>query len=109
MLILLQDKMDILLGLLWVFCDEQFNLCVVEWDEYCDWMEMLFEVYYCWEGYQCVDCCNFGGFSSKLSDYFVGDLVIIEILFIVIVGIFFQCQVWQVLCEIFCGQVMYYG
>ena len=80
MLTLLQDKMDTPLGPLWVLCDEQFNLRAVEWDEHRDRMETLLDVHYRREGYQRVDCRNPGGLSSKLSDYFAGDLAIIETL-----------------------------
>ena len=79
MLTLLQDKMDTPLGPLWVLCDEQFNLRAVEWDEHRDRMETLLDVHYRREGYQRVDCRNPGGLSSKLSDYFAGDLAIIEL------------------------------
>ena len=80
MLTLLQDKMDTPLGPLWVLCDAQFNLRAVEWDEHRDRMETLLDVHYRREGYQRVDCRNPGGLSSKLSDYFAGDLAIIETL-----------------------------
>ncbi len=43
-------------------------------------METLLDVHYRREGYQRVDCRNPGGLSSKLSDYFAGDLAIIETL-----------------------------
>ncbi len=78
MLTLLQDKMDTPLGPLWVLCDEQFNLRAVEWDEHRDRMETLLDVHYRREGYQRVDCRNPGGLSSKLNDYFAGDLAIID-------------------------------
>lgn len=109
MLTLLQDKMDTPLGPLWVLCDEQFNLRAVEWDEHRDRMETLLEVHYRREGYQRVDCRNPGGLSSKLSDYFAGDLAIIETLPTATAGTPFQRQVWQALREIPCGQVMHYG
>ncbi len=80
MLTLLQDKMDTPLGALWVLCDEQFNLRAVEWDEHRDRMETLLDVHYRREGYQRVDCRNPGGLSSKLNDYFAGDLAVIETL-----------------------------
>ena len=63
-----------------MLCDEQFNLRAVEWDEHRDRMETLLDVHYRREGYQRVDCRNPGGLSSKLSDYFAGDLAIIETL-----------------------------
>lgn len=103
MLTLLQDKMDTPLGPLWVLCDEQFNLRAVEWDEHRDRMETLLEVHYRREGYQRVDCRNPGGLSSKLSDYFAGDLAIIETLPTATAGTPFQRQVWQALREIPCG------
>ena len=109
MLTLLQDKMDTPLGPLWVLCDEQFNLRAVEWDEHRDRMETLLEVHYRREGYQRVDCRNPGGLSSKLSDYFAGDLAIIETLPTATAGTPFQRQVWQALRDIPCGQVMHYG
>ncbi|HFE6387232.1 TPA: methylated-DNA--[protein]-cysteine S-methyltransferase, partial [Klebsiella pneumoniae] len=55
------------------------------------------------------DCRNPGGLSSKLSDYFAGDLAIIETLPTATAGTPFQRQVWQALREIPCGQVMHYG
>ena len=109
MLTLLQDKMDTPLGPLWVLCDEQFNLRAVEWDEHRDRMETLLDVHYRREGYQRVDCRNPGGLSSKLSDYFAGDLAIIETLPTATAGTPFQRQVWQALRDIPCGQVMHYG
>ncbi|MEV8974849.1 methylated-DNA--[protein]-cysteine S-methyltransferase [Klebsiella quasipneumoniae] len=109
MLTLLQDKMDTPLGALWVLCDEQFNLRAVEWDEYRDRMETLLDVHYRREGYQRVDCRNPGGLSSKLNDYFAGDLAVIETLPTATAGTPFQRQVWQALRDIPCGQVMHYG
>lgn len=104
MLTLLQDKMDTPLGPLWVLCDEQFNLRAVEWDEHRDRMETLLDVHYRREGYQRVDCRNPGGLSSKLSDYFAGDLAIIETLPTATAGTPFQRQVWQALRDIPCGR-----
>ncbi len=72
-------------------------------------METLLEVHYRREGYQRVDYRNPGGLSSKLSDYFAGDLAIIETLPTATAGTPFQRQVWQALREIPCGQVMHYG
>ncbi|MCS6067580.1 hypothetical protein LNO81_12825 [Klebsiella variicola subsp. variicola] len=80
MLTLLQDKMDTPLGPLWVLCDEQFNLRAVEWDEHraigwkpCSTFTIDRKVI-------SVDCRNPGGLSSKLNDYFAGDLAIINTL-----------------------------
>lgn len=87
-----------------MLCDEQFNLRAVEWDEHRDRMETLLEVHYRREGYQRVDCRNPGGLSSKLSDYFAGDLAIIETLPTATAGTPFQRQVWQALREIPCGR-----
>lgn len=92
MLTLLQDKMDTPLGPLWVLCDEQFNLRAVEWDEHRDRMETLLDVHYRREGYQRVDCRNPGGLSSKLSDYFAGDLAIIETLPTATAGTLFSAR-----------------
>jgi methylated-DNA-[protein]-cysteine S-methyltransferase len=78
MLTLLQDKIDTPLGPLWVICDEQFNLRAVEWDQHRDRMEQLLDVHYRREGYQRVDSRNPGNLSRKLSDYFAGDLAIID-------------------------------
>ncbi len=103
MLTLLQDKMDTPLGALWVLCDEQFNLRAVEWDEHRDRMETLLDVHYRREGYQRVDCRNPGGLSSKLNDYFAGDLAVIETLPTATAGTPFQRQVWQALRDIPCG------
>lgn len=80
MLTLLQDKIDTPLGPLWVICDEQFNLRAVEWDQHRERMEQLLDVHYRHEGYQRVDSRNPGNLSSKLSDYFAGDLAIIDTL-----------------------------
>ncbi len=106
MLTLLQDKMDTPLGALWVLCDEQFNLRAVEWDEHRDRMETLLAVPYRREGYHRVDSRNPGGRSSKLNDYFAGDLAVIEPLPTATPGTPFQRQVWRALREIPCGQVM---
>ena len=95
MLTLLQDKMDTPLGPLWVLCDEQFNLRAVEWDEHRDRMETLLDVHYRREGYQRVDCRNPGGLSSKLNDYFAGDLAVIETLPTATAVTPFQRQVWR--------------
>ncbi len=84
-----------------MLCDEQFNLRAVEWDEHRDRMETLLDVHYRREGYQRVDC-NPGGLSSKLSDYFAGDLAIIETLPTATAGTF-SAPVWQALREIPCG------
>ncbi len=86
-----------------MLCDEQFNLRAVEWDEHRDRMETLLDVHYRREGYQRVDCRNPGGLSSKLSDYFAGDLAIIETLPTATAGTPFQRRVWQALREIPCG------
>ena len=80
MLTLLQDKIDTPLGPLWVICDEQFNLRAVEWDQHRDRMEQLLDIHYRSEGFERVDSSNPGGLSSKLSDYFAGDLAIIDTL-----------------------------
>lgn len=80
MLTLLQDKIDTPLGPLWVICDEQFNLRAVEWDQHRDRMEQLLDVHYRREGYQRVDSRNPGNLSRKLSDYFAGDLAVIDTL-----------------------------
>ncbi|MDR8357546.1 methylated-DNA--[protein]-cysteine S-methyltransferase, partial [Acinetobacter baumannii] len=52
---------------------------------------------------------NPGGLSSKLNDYFAGDLAVIETLPTATAGTPFQRQVWRALREIPCGQVMHYG
>ena len=109
MLTLLQDKIDTPLGPLWVICDEQFNLRAVEWDQHRDRMEQLLDVHYRHEGYQRVDSRNPGNLSSKLSDYFAGDLAIIDTLPTATAGTPFQREVWKTLRTIPCGQVMHYG
>lgn len=108
MLTLLQDKIDTPLGPLWVICDEQFNLRAVEWDQHRDRMEQLLDVHYRREGYQRVDSRNPGNLSRKLSDYFAGDLAIIDTLPTATGGTPFQREVWQTLRTIPCGQVMHY-
>lgn len=105
MLTLLQDKIDTPLGPLWVICDEQFNLRAVEWDQHRDRMEQLLDVHYRREGYQRVDSRNPGNLSRKLSDYFAGDLAIIDTLPTATGGTPFQREVWQTLRTIPCGQV----
>ncbi len=50
------------------------------------------EVHYRREGYQRVDCRNPGGLSSKLSDYFAGDLAIIETLPTATAGTLFSAR-----------------
>ena len=107
MLTLLQDKIDTPLGPLWVICDEQFNLRAVEWDQHRDRMEQLLDVHYRREGYQRVDSRNPGNLSRKLSDYFAGDLAIIDTLPTATGGTPFQREVWQTLRTIPCGQVMH--
>ncbi len=98
MLTLLQDKMDTPLGPpVGGSADEQFNLRAVEWDEHRVRMETLLDVHYRREGYQRVDCRNPGGLSSKLNDYFAGDLAIIDTLPTATAGTPFQRHVWQAL------------
>ncbi|ENU0752856.1 TPA: methylated-DNA--[protein]-cysteine S-methyltransferase [Klebsiella michiganensis] len=109
MLTLLQDKIDTPQGPLWVICDEQFNLRAVEWDQHRDRMEQLLDVHYRREGYQRVDSRNPGNLSRKLSDYFAGDLAVIDTLPTATGGTPFQREVWQTLRTIPCGQVMHYG
>lgn len=72
-------------------------------------MVQLLDIYYRKEGYECIFVINLGGLSDKFCDYFVGNFSIIDMFFIVIGGMLFQCEVWKILCIIFCGQVMYYG
>lgn len=109
MLILLQDKIETPLGPLWIICDEQFHLRAVEWEEHSARMEQLLELHYRHEGYQCVDSHDPGGLSSRLGDYFAGDLAVIETLPTATAGTPFQREVWKTLRTIPCGQIMHYG
>ncbi|MGF7449384.1 methylated-DNA--[protein]-cysteine S-methyltransferase, partial [Klebsiella michiganensis] len=97
MLTLLQDKIDTPLGPLWVICDEQFNLRAVEWHQHRDRMEQLLDVHYRRDGYQRVDSRNPDNLSRKLSDYFAGDLAVIDTLPTATGGAPFQREVWQTL------------
>ncbi|WP_208896550.1 methylated-DNA--[protein]-cysteine S-methyltransferase, partial [Klebsiella grimontii] len=85
------------------------NLRDVESDQHRDRMAQLLDIHYRGEGYERVDSSNPGGLSSKLSDYFAGDLAIIDTLPTATGGTPFQRQVWQALRTIPCGQVMHYG
>lgn len=109
MLILLEDKIVTPLGLLWVICDEAFNLRAVEWDEYSKRMDSLLNIHYREQGYQRRTSKNPGGLSAKLHDYFDGDLAAIDNLPGTTAGTPFQREVWQALRTIPCGQVMRYG
>lgn len=109
MLTLLEDKIATPLGPLWVICDEAFNLRAVEWEEHSDRMELLLNIHYRKEGYQRIAAKNPGGLSQKLTDYFDGDLAVIDTLPTATGGTPFQREVWQVLRTIRCGQVMHYG
>ena len=97
MLNLLEDTIDTPLGPLWVICDEQFRLRAVEWDQHRA------------QGYQRIANKNPGGLSDKLSEYFAGNLSIIDTLETATAGTPFQREVWQALRTIPCGQVMHYG
>ncbi|MCF6692559.1 methylated-DNA--[protein]-cysteine S-methyltransferase [Raoultella terrigena] len=109
MLILLQDKIETPVGPLWIICDERFHLRAVEWEEHSARMEQLLELHYRHEGYQRVDSRDPGGLSSRLGDYFAGDLAVIETLPTATAGTPFQREVWKTLRTIPCGQVMHYG
>ena len=109
MLNLLEDTIDTPLGPLWVICDEQFRLRAVEWDQHRDRMEQLLDIHYRTEGYQRITAKNPGGLSDKLSEYFAGNLSIIDTLETATAGTPFQREVWQALRTIPCGQVMHYG
>ncbi|MFH7127830.1 methylated-DNA--[protein]-cysteine S-methyltransferase [Klebsiella pneumoniae] len=109
MLTLLQDKMDTPLGPLWVLCDEQFNLRAVEVGRAPRS-----------DGNAARRSLSPGRLSARrlpqsrrsqqsLSDYFAGDLAIIETLPTATAGTPFQRQVWQALRDIPCGRVMHYG
>lgn len=109
MLKLLEDKIATPLGPLWILCDEQFRLRAVEWEEHSDRMVQLLALHYRHDGYQRVAARNPNGLSSKLQDYFDGDLSIIDTLPGATAGTDFQREVWQALRAIPCGQVMHYG
>ncbi|WP_308564988.1 methylated-DNA--[protein]-cysteine S-methyltransferase [uncultured Klebsiella sp.] len=109
MLTLLQDKIDTPLGPLWVICDEQYHLRAVEWEEHSDRMAQLLDLHYRSEGYRRTSAVNPGGLSSKLADYFAGDLHVIDTLPTATAGTPFQRGVWNTLRTIPCGQVMHYG
>lgn len=109
MLTLLEDKIATPLGPLWVICDEAFNLRAVEWEEHDNRMMQLLEIHYRAGGYQRRASRNPGGLSAKLSDYFDGDLAVINTLPSATAGTPFQREVWQALRDIPCGQVMHYG
>ena len=96
MLTLLEDKIATPLGPLWILCDENFHLRAVEWEEHSDRMEQLLDI-------------NPGGLSQQLTNYFDGDLAVIETLPTATAGTPFQREVWQTLRTIPCGQVMHYG
>lgn len=109
MLTLLQDKIDTPMGPLWIICDELYRLRAVEWEEHRDRMEQLLGLHYRREGYRRTDVKDPGGLSSKLADYFAGDLEIIDTLPTATAGTPFQREVWKALRAIPCGQVMHYG
>lgn len=109
MLTLLEDKISTPLGPLWIVCDEQFNLRAVEWEQHSDRMERLLDLHYHVEGYTRQQATNPGGLSDKLSDYFAGNLSIIDTIPTATGGTAFQREVWQMLRTIRCGQVMHYG
>lgn len=109
MLTLLQEKIATPLGPLWILCDEESRLRAVEWDEYSERMEQLLDLHYRDQGYRRVSAANPGGFSSKLNDYFAGNLNAINDLPGETAGTPFQREVWQALRTIPCGQVMHYG
>lgn len=109
MLILLEDKIATPLGPLWILCDENFHLRAVEWEEHSDRMEQLLDIHYRTEGYQRVAASNPGGLSRLMTNYFDGDLSIIESVPTATAGTPFQREVWQALRTIPCGQVMHYG
>lgn len=109
MLNLLEDTIATPLGALWVICDEQFRLRAVEWDQHRDRMEQLLDIHYRAEGFQRTAAKNPGGLSDKLSEYFAGNLSIIDSLETATAGTPFQRDVWQALRTIPCGQVMHYG
>ena len=109
MLILLEDKIDTPLGPLWILCDENFHLRAVEWEEHSDRMEQLLDIHYRTEGYQRVASSNPGGLSRVMTNYFEGDLSIIESIPTATAGTPFQREVWQALRTIPCVQVMHYG
>ncbi len=109
MLLLLEDKIATPLGPLWVICDEAFNLRAVEWEEHSDRMEQLLDIHYRSTGYQRRASRDPGGLSTKLRDYFDGDLAVINTLPSATAGTPFQREVWQALRNIPCGQVMHYG
>ncbi len=109
MLILLEDKIDTPLGPLWILCDENFHLRAVEWEEHSDRMVELLDFHYRTEGYQRVASSNPGGLSRVMTNYFEGDLSIIESIPTATAGTPFPREVWQALRTIPCGQVMHYG
>ncbi|HEI0780555.1 TPA: methylated-DNA--[protein]-cysteine S-methyltransferase [Escherichia coli] len=109
MLRLLEEKIATPLGPLWVICDEQFRLRAVEWEEYSERMVQLLDIHYRKEGYERISATNPGGLSDKLSDYFAGNLSIIDTLPTATGGMPFQREVWKTLRTIPCGQVMHYG
>ena len=109
MLTLLEDKIATPLGPLWVLCDENYHLRAVEWEEYSDTMNHILDIHYRAEGYQRVAASNPGGLSQKLTDYFEGDLTVIDTLPTATGGTPFQREVWKALRTIPCGQVMHYG
>ncbi|VFS57225.1 Methylated-DNA--protein-cysteine methyltransferase [Kluyvera cryocrescens] len=109
MLILLEDKIATPLGPLWILCDENFHLRAIEWEEHSDRMEQLLNIHYRTEGYSRVASSNPGGLSRLMSDYFEGDLAVIESIPTATGGTPFQREVWQALRTIPCGQVMHYG
>ena len=109
MLTLLEDKIATPLGPLWVLCDETFHLRAVEWEEHSDRMEALLNIHYRLQGYRRISATNPGGLSQKLTDYFSGDLAVIDALPTATAGTPIQREVWAMLRSIPCGQVMHYG
>lgn len=109
MLTLLEDKIATPLGMLAVICDEQFRLRAVEWEEYRHRMMQLLDIHYRTEGYELREANNPGGLCQHLTDYFEGNLSVIDNLPTATAGTPFQREVWQVLRTIPCGQVMHYG
>ncbi|BDH45777.1 methylated-DNA--protein-cysteine methyltransferase [Salmonella enterica subsp. enterica serovar Choleraesuis] len=109
MLTLLEDKITTPLGELWIICDEEFQLRAVEWEIYTPQMNKYLDHHYLTSGYRRLSHSNPGYLSSKILDYFSGNLAIIESLPVASAGTPFQKQVWAMLRTIPCGQAVNYG
>lgn len=109
MLTLLEDTLATPLGKLWIICDTQYQLRAVEWETYLTQMNQYLDRQYLKEEYEIIHAANPGGLTAHLSDYFAGNLHIIDELPVACAGTPFQREVWHFLRLIPCGYTTSYG